>query len=62
MAKAAKMRFRKMALRELGVPDVPGVALFDWLWFALHDANVQNLAATHQDYGGREGRLMKNPH
>jgi hypothetical protein len=34
------------------VRNVPGVVLFDWLWFALHDANVQNLVATHQDYGG----------
>ena len=51
------------------VPDVP-VSLFYWLWFALHDANVQNLAATHQDYDGlmKTGwrnmtpKLTKNPH
>jgi hypothetical protein len=34
------------------VRNVPGVALFDWLWLALHNANLQNLAATHQGYGG----------
>src|SRR5580765_1458506 len=36
----------------MGLRNVPGVALSDWLRLAPHDANVQNLAATHQDYGG----------
>ena len=30
----------------------PGVALFEWLWCALHDAKVKDLAVAHQDYGG----------